>query len=126
MGGGGRRGMGDGEGARPWYTNILGSGEFMSVGITNFLNVEQLWTCSSYLHALKNVTALQVQSQMPLSQMVRCMCVTAHPLAHSTVQGPCSKIYSNEDTLQSTNFNFNLTLFFSFLLLLLHLLLCKF
>lgn len=77
MGGGGRHGMGDGEGARPSYTNVLGSGEFMSVGITNFLNVEQLWTCSSYRHAWKNVTALQVQNQMPLSQIVQRMCVTA-------------------------------------------------
>lgn len=39
----------------------------MPMGITNFLNVEQLWTRSSYLHALKNVTASQVQKQMPLS-----------------------------------------------------------
>lgn len=60
-------GRGWGWGALLWYTHVLGSGEFMPMGITNFLNVEQLWTRSSYLHALKNVTASQVQKQMPLS-----------------------------------------------------------
>lgn len=49
-----RRGMGDGVGELQWYANILGSGEFTPAGIANFLNVEQLRTCSSYLHALKN------------------------------------------------------------------------
>ena len=58
----------------------------MPVGITNFLNVEQLWTCSSYFHALKNVTASQVKKQMPQSQTGEPMCVTAEPPAHSTVQ----------------------------------------
>lgn len=73
----------------------------MPVGITNFLNVEQLWTRSSYLHALKNVTASQVQKQMPLSLTGQPVCVAAEPRAHSMVQGPRSQIESNEDTLQS-------------------------
>lgn len=94
--------MGDRVGELQWYANILGSGEFTPAGIANFLNVEQLRTCSSYLHALKNVTALQVPNQMPLSQS---MCVTADPPAHSTVQGPCSRRYSKEHTLQSIHFN---------------------
>lgn len=43
----------------------------MPVGIANFFNVEQLWTRPSYLHALRNLTALQAPNQMPLYQTVQ-------------------------------------------------------
>lgn len=94
----------------------------MPVGITNFLNVEQLWTCSSYLHALKNVTASQVKKQMPLSQTWEPMCVTAEPPAHSTVQSLALRhILMRIHCKVFMNFNDFISL--SFLLLLRHLLL---
>ena len=93
-----------------YHTNMLGRKEFIPVGIANFLHVEQLWTYSSYLHALKNV------SPTPDATVPDCaqgMCVIANPVVHSILQGPCSRMYFNENTLQ--NINFNNFIFLSFL-----------
>lgn len=84
----------------------------MPMGIANSycratMNMLQLSPClkkyNSFTSPKPNAT---------VSDYAQCTCVTADPLAYNTVQGPCSSMYSNEDT-----YNVQILMTFSFLLL---------